>query len=54
MEAELRSLFSAAKRLLAATQAMVAAAASSEGSGGLADVADCAGGVSRLASDTFG
>ena len=53
MEAELRSLFSAAKRLLAAAQARVASGAS-EGSGGLADVADCAGGVSRLASDTFG
>ena len=53
MEAELRSLFSAAKRLLAAAQARLAAAAS-EGSGGLAGVADCAGGVSTLASDTFG
>ena len=50
MEAELRALFSAAKRLLAATQARVAAA-DSEVSGGLAD---CAVGASRLASDTFG
>ena len=53
VEGELRSLFSAAKRLLAAAQGRVAAAAAAaaEGGGGLV------GGVgvaSRLASDTFG
>ena len=49
LEGELRSLFSAAKRLLAAAQARIA-------EGGLADVGGGGGGAnaSRLASDIFG